>query len=289
MKTDRQRPGLRGEASPAARRGFTLVELLLVIAIIAILGAMLLPALSKAKSQTQGVSCMNNTHEIMLAWAMYAADNRDNLVGNNDEGNQGLQTSDTWVFGVLSLAAGNTDNTNINYLVWHSVPNASNHGGMLGNYLGRNYPVFKCPADTSTAIEGTKTVPRVRSLSMNGWVGSTVTWDNGAVVARKMTDFVNPGPSDIWVIRDERPDSINNGYFAVSMSTAQVVDAPANYHIKAGGQAFADGHSEIHPWKTSLFQEVATSWNGAAAPNNVDREYLQSHSGQYSHTYKPIP
>ena len=229
--------GRSGQNRPALQ-AFTLIELLVVIAIIAILAAMLLPALSRAKTKAQQVSCLNNNHQMGLGWLMYADDNLNKLA-----------TTFQWVPGDLDFAANNTDNTNTTYLLYK---------GMLGPYV-KNPGAYKCPADRSIVKEGTALLPRCRSISMNqaiclktdqGWTESPP-WN----IYSQSSDIVNPAPVGLWVFIDENPDSINDAAFAVDMdpsytgASAAFVDGPTLLHNGGCGFGFADGHSEIHKWR----------------------------------------
>ena len=277
-------------------QAFTLTELVVVIAVLLLLGSLSLTAMSGSKASSQAVSCVDNVQQLTRAWQMYATDHNGKLAGNGDEGNQGGGEAQ-WAKGVLTYAPDYADNTNINNLVLFQ-PIVS-EGGELGNYLNHDFRVFKCPSDPVLSSEGGQKYPRVRSVSMNGWINGArwaLTWDYGGFVAYTMAAIVNPSPADTWILRDERPDSINDGFFAVGMVNAEVVSMPASYHFGGSAQAFADGHAEIHVWKTAPFtrQDVnstkwSITWGGASLPNNVDREWLQLHSGQFSNAFTPIP
>jgi len=223
------------------RRGFTLIELLVVIAIIAILAAMLLPALSKSKKKAQGISCLNNLKQVQLALVMYADDNDGHLAENRGS----MITSNAWITGNLSWdlppQAPNLDNTNTANLV----------AGEIGPYVAKTAGAFKCPADNYPGARG----PRVRSISMNGFMGDV---DNingkgnlnpGWKRFLRVSDLVAPGPSLTWVLLDEHPDSINDGFFSVLMAGNVWTDVPASYHNGACGFSFADGHAEIKRWR----------------------------------------
>jgi prepilin-type N-terminal cleavage/methylation domain-containing protein/prepilin-type processing-associated H-X9-DG protein len=257
---------------------FTLIELLVVIAIIAILAAMLLPALSKAKTKAQGIQCLSNTKELTLGWLMYADDNNGKLVPNqNEDGN----VNPSWVKGILSWAANNPDNTNIFFL--------TGAGGLLGPYL-KAPGIYHCPADVYTCSEAGQQVLRVRSISMNGFVqggaygpAPTSTWYPTWRAYNKMSDITVPAPANLIVFVDEHPDSINDGWWITQVGSSLSVnpgvweDLPASYHNGACGFSFADGHSEIHKWLVGSTKQPVkkVSYNGSiAAPGSQDIMWL---------------
>ena len=234
-----------------ARAAFTLIELLVVIAIIAILAALLLPALARSKQKTQGIYCMNNAKQIMLAWHLYQDDYNGHLVYNHDGTTAGKSaTTRAWVAGWLDNATSTPDNTNVDYLIYPD--KIGGFGALLGPYI-KSYKAFKCPADMSK--DRAKGLPRVRSLSMNCFVGEesrlwTSPSPHGYKVYTKMAQINYP--VQLYVCLDERADSINDGWFAQAPEVLyQIVDFPASYHGHAAGFSFADGHAEIHKWLTA--------------------------------------
>ena len=279
------------------RNGFTLIELLVVIAIIAILAAMLLPSLTRAKLKAQGIYCMSNHKNLMLAWRMYVEDSREVLPFTKGNGNYDPYA---WVNGWLDYTTS-ADNWDVNQDITKSI---------LWPNCGKSPAIFKCPADQSTVDVSGKTLPRVRSMSMVAYVGgrgsgngklAALNWSQTTLgttkgearIYRKSSDMLDPGPVKTAVFLDEREDSINDGMFVIAMEGAAlspgaaptpasygITDYPASYHGNAGGFSFADGHAEVKRWRDPrttppVQKRVNYSYQFKSSPNNQDVAWMQ--------------
>ncbi len=266
------------------RSGFTLIELLVVIAIIAILAALLLPVLGKAKIAAQSLQCRNNLRQLTIAWISYSGDYNEKLVRNCEIGQiamsmteadttapGGLMINDGgWVHGVMGTLDGNFESATDPRLV---------EAGALFPYV-KSLAVYKCPADTKTAASGTTILPTTRSMSMNCWLNPSSAWDTTSQVYLRQSDLHgDPGPSDLWVFLDENPNSINDGYFVCGPEfTIAWEDVPASYHMNCGGISFGDGHAETHKWTDpAILQKTTMSLVGVGsqqAPTYADLHWL---------------
>jgi prepilin-type N-terminal cleavage/methylation domain-containing protein/prepilin-type processing-associated H-X9-DG protein len=268
--------------------GFTLIELLVVIAIMAILAALLLPALSQAKLKARGVQCMDNHRQLCLAWRMYSDDNQDRLLYASEDPTNAASFSHAWITGTLDFNPAKPEN-------WD--PALTIKRSPMWIYCGNSLGIWKCPGDTSFVQVYGQQKPRVRSMSMNlylgGWGGNPYytigsMWHDYKMYL-KQTELAVPGPSHIFVFLDMRQDSIDMGNFAVDMvgwpdrpASYGFYDLPGSYHGRAGGFSFADGHAEIHPWRDDrtmpqlIPEGFVNDW--LASPNNPDVAWLQEHA-----------
>jgi prepilin-type N-terminal cleavage/methylation domain-containing protein/prepilin-type processing-associated H-X9-DG protein len=236
-------PGVWGE-------GFTLIELLTVIAVIAILAALLLPVLAAAKSKGTAISCLSNERQLMLASLVYTGDFNDalpyNLGAAEIERLEAQSQFWNWTTPVMSWEL-DSDNTNTVLLT---------QGG-IGPYTSRTARIYRCPADSVVSDIQAQAgwTARVRSISMNAMVGNAGQFISaGANVNNPdYRQFLNlgqiPQPAQIFVLTEEHPDSIDDGYFLDKPDSLQWLDLPASYHNGAANLAFADGHLETHPWR----------------------------------------
>jgi prepilin-type N-terminal cleavage/methylation domain-containing protein len=210
--------------------GFTLIELLLVIAIVAILAALLMPALATAQAKSKRTACLNNLKQCLLSFQMYSADNDGKLTQNYP---LKQAESNSWVLGNMKMTG---DSTNLTFI----------RQGKLFPYASQ-VALYRCPSDPSN----TGGTPRVRSYSMNGWIGSrymeTHPRASGYRTFVRDSELAAAGPATTWVIAEEHEASIDDGWFLVTMDDSQpFASFPATRHERSYGLSFGDGHAEFY-------------------------------------------
>jgi prepilin-type N-terminal cleavage/methylation domain-containing protein/prepilin-type processing-associated H-X9-DG protein len=242
-----------------AHHGFTLIELLVVIAIIAILAALLLPALSSAKERANQTRCLSNLKQLDMAWSIYKNDNNGQLVVD-DPLPQGQTNYPSWVWGDMTVSG---ENTNVALI----------QGALLYPDVS-NPTVYKCPSDQSANDRSYSMQAELAPYDAgNRWDGEAAQGVSGYPPQYSERQMFKPSVSDELVFLDESSATINDGYFYLGITGNTWIDVPASRHLKGGNLCFADGHAEHWRWQDA---RTLSAVNGSVNPSNPDMQRLQA-------------
>jgi len=249
---------------------FTLIELLVVIAIIAILAALLFPALSRAKAKGQSTHCLNNLKQLQLGWKLYEAENNGYFPANISRpvGGQKQSVSNSWVLGNARF-----DMTTSNIVT-----------GSLYTFVGST-AIYHCPSDRAT-VPGNTGLAHTRSYSVEGWLGAVFDYGNpwtwpspnlvGYTYKTRDSLLTTPGPADVFAFIDDNEKTIDDGIFIIGQSSWY--DCPADRHDQGANLSFLDGHVEHHRWRVS---RAVDNWSYGNTPlpggDQVDHDWLVAH------------
>jgi prepilin-type N-terminal cleavage/methylation domain-containing protein len=260
-------------SQPRKRTGlaFTLIELLVVIAIIAILAAMLLPALSRARGKSLRIKCISNLKQLQVAWLIYANDFADYMVPNAP---LGYPTNQSWCYSAYQGWGALDPNTNRTLYA----------SALLAPYLGGQIGVYKCPADNIPSANG----DRLRTFSMQSQVGNVYSYGvsrgyNANYAAFiKVSELTRLSPVNCIVFLEENMCSMNDGYLQVKNGSPVWPDVPGSYHDWACDFSWADGHADTRKWVTSVLKiPVAygyTAGSISTGVGNADYLWWDSHT-----------
>jgi len=232
--------------------GFTILELVVVVAVVALLGLMILPGLARTRADSRGFQCLNNNRELNRAWRMSTDENNDLLLFSAVGASSGSPNPRVWIASELDFTSAPKN--------WD--PTASIVQSPMWRYCGRNVNLWRCPSDESYVVVNGVARPRVRSYSMNlylgGYGGALGSPFSAYQLYLKSSEILTPPPDRLFVFLDVRPESITWGNFDVQMEGYSPSnpaayrfdgDLPGYYHDGAATFSYADGHGEIHRWQ----------------------------------------
>ena len=194
---------------PHDDRAFTLVELLVVVGIIAVLIAILMPALGRARESARRVNCMSNLRQLTTAWLAYAQANKGRLVPAENN-------ADSWA------DSGNTDDAVVAGLLYPWVPDAR---------------VYRCPNDPVQVNQRSYSI----NTFCNGAPGLGVPPVNN--VAR-----IKETSRTMVFVEEFDPRGFNKGSFLIYNAGDLWIDYPVSWHNRGACVSFADGHVEYFRW-----------------------------------------
>jgi len=281
LKTFRPETRKRSVLSSSA---FTLVELLVVIAVIAILAAMLLPVLAQGKQRAKRIQCLNNQREMAMTWVLYAGDNNDSLVLNG-QCNPESTANKLWVQGAFVHTGANT---NVDYML-------NPQYALFANYI-KSGSTYLCPTDRDTVKVNNVIYPKLRSYALNAYLGWTGTWDTRMssyyTVFRRYSRISANMPQGTFLFMDVQPDSICWPYFGVEMVTDVFFNWPGASHSRGTVVSYADGHVEWHHWQDSRTINASSPNYHAhndASFRNVDIAWMRARTTTLKDGYVDTP